>query len=104
MLVDGAQRSYRRLAFSRLVSTDQDAVRLFQVFDCRPLCQELWVGQNLKPQGEIFFFKDACDRFCRRGLDQRTCKLRLGLVLASKILRMLSAARTGTVLFSVTIL
>lgn len=33
-----------------------------------------------------------------------TCKFKLGFVLASNIRRMLSAARTGTVLFSVTIL
>lgn len=50
MLVDGAQRPDGRLAFGRLISPDQDAVRLLQVFDRRPLRQELRVGQNLKSQ------------------------------------------------------
>lgn len=100
MLIDGAQRSDSRLPFGRLVSTDQDSVGLFQVFDCCSLCEELRVGQNLKPQDE---FKKDHPAITPAGI-MPTCKLRLGFVLASNIRRMLSAALTGTVLFSVTIL
>lgn len=103
MFVNGAQCSDGPLTFRGFISTDEDTVRLFQVPNCCSLCQELWVGQNLKKWQDVRNLPSNTSESHSKAV-AHTCKLRLGLVLASKIRRMLSAARTGTVLFSVTIL
>lgn len=48
VFINSTQCSDCPLTFSGFISTNQDAVWLFQVPDCSSLCEELWVGQNLR--------------------------------------------------------
>ncbi len=55
----------RGLAFGRLVATDQDPVRIFEILDGGALGQELGIGKNLKFAPFGIGFEDALDRFGR---------------------------------------
>lgn len=106
VFIDGTQCSDCPLTFGCFVSTNQDAVWLLQIPHCCSFCKELWVGQHLKQWHDFRNLQN--NRYQEFDSHTRaiihTCRLRLGFVLASNIRLMLSAARTGTVLFSVTIL
>lgn len=53
VFVDGAQRSDGPLTFRGFISTNQDTVWLLQVPNSCSLCEELWVGQNLKKWHDV---------------------------------------------------
>ena len=100
MSVDFSETCNGCQTFARLLSANQNAVRWRQVFNGRAFGKELRVGQNLQNRRfshilfiELFLISKNI-----------TWNLTPGRWLARSICDILSAAFTGTVLFSTTIL